>query len=280
MFSESWALFKASWKVLKADPEMLLFPIISGIISILLFVSLVIAPLMPTAFSGKPIENNPILIIGFFAFYFVSSFIVIFFNVALMNSAKIRLEGKNPTLGDGINGAMKRLGAIIAWSIVSATIGLILKTLEGKSKDNFIGRIILAGIGFAWSIITMFVLPVIAFENLGPIASIKKSYQLIKSKWGEAVVGRIGFGLISLALFVLGFLIMMGFIFLSVVFQNGVLALVGVALFILLAIIISIFVSAMNGVYTTALYLYANNNSNLQFFDKKILEKSFIKKNF
>ena len=44
--------------------------------------------------------------------------------------------------------------------------------------------------GMAWNLATMFVIPVIALEDLPVSASIRRSASIFKSKWGESVVAQ------------------------------------------------------------------------------------------
>ena len=94
-----------------------------------------------------------------------------------------------------------RIGAIFYWSLFAATIGFGLRMLQ----DNLgtLGKIITGLIGIVWSIATFFVVPIIAYENLGPIDAFKRSTKLMKEKWGESLGSTFSFGLLQLVAFVL-----------------------------------------------------------------------------
>jgi hypothetical protein len=47
-------------------------------------------------------------------------------------------------------------------------------------------------------VVTYFVLPVLAAERLGPIAAVRRSSAILRSKWGESLAGEARFGLIGL----------------------------------------------------------------------------------
>jgi len=49
---------------------------------------------------------------------------------------------------------------------VAATVGLILRIIGERS--DVIGKLIIGLIGAGWSIATYFVVPIIAFEDVGP----------------------------------------------------------------------------------------------------------------
>jgi len=70
-----------------------------------------------------------------------------------------------------------------------------------KDKLGFLGSLIGGLFEFGWSIVTYFVLPVLASERVGPIAAIRRSSAIVRSKWGESIVGEARFGLLGILFF-------------------------------------------------------------------------------
>ena len=107
-FNRSLQIFKESYEVLRQDKELVLFPIISGIITILITASF----MLPLAFfvgnDNGGFRMNPFYYVVIFVLYLVSYFVVIFFNTGLIACAHIRLNGGNPRFSDGLNFAAKR----------------------------------------------------------------------------------------------------------------------------------------------------------------------------
>ena len=102
-FSRSWALFKVSWGVLKKDKEIMLFPVISGVATLLLWSSFLVPVVLFSLLGG--ISNavyDWIFWVMLFVFYIVSYFIAIYFNAAIIGCATIRLNGGDPTVKDGL----------------------------------------------------------------------------------------------------------------------------------------------------------------------------------
>jgi Family of unknown function (DUF6159) len=67
---------------------------------------------------------------------------------------------------------------------------------------------IIAGIGgAAWSLVTFLAVPVITFEGLGPIATLKRSASLFRQRWGEQITGSVGIGLVFFLLSLPGLLL-------------------------------------------------------------------------
>lgn len=164
-FGRSWQLTKMSFSVIRKDKEILLFPIISGVVSILILASFFGLWFSFRGFQLANLQPDLALYILLAMFYFISYFVVIFFNVALVACAMKRMEGGDPNVSYGLHFAASRLKHIVQWAIVAATVGLILRTISERS--GIVGKIIVGLIGAAWSILTYFVVPVIAFEGLG-----------------------------------------------------------------------------------------------------------------
>lgn len=263
MFStiqRSFAIFRQSLSVLRQDTEILVFPVLSGIFSILAFAGIVYGGVVTGFFqrlaeSGdRSLEANVLGYGALFVWYFVNWSIVLFFNVGVVACARIRLEGGDPTVGDGFRAARENLGRIVMWALVSATVGLILQMIAERSK--LIGALIAKFLGAAWAIATYFVVPVMIFEKRGPKDSMAASTQLIRKTWGESLVAAAGvgivmmlFGIAGLALPIIGILI------------SPTAAAIGLGAMILYWIVLSILSSALTGIYRTGLYLYATKGN-------------------
>jgi len=251
-FTRSYKLVKESFSVLKKDKEIILYPIISGVVSIILL-GFLIAGVLSTSLFGKAgdLVMYPLL----FIYYLASYFTIIFFNTGLITCANIRMNGGDPKFRDGIGNAVKNVGKIFIWALVSATIGIILSSLSRRS--GLIGRLIIGLIGMAWSLLTFFVIPVMIFENVSVTDSIKKSGAIFKKTWGENVVGQFSIGVFFMLLALLGIVpLIIGVISLTSGSFIPMILFFGIA--ILYWVIIAIVSSSLNGVYLTALYNYAS----------------------
>jgi len=134
---------------------------------------------------------------------------------------------------------------------VAATVGLILRTIGQRA--GIIGKIIVGLIGAAWSIVTYFVVPVIAFEGLGPFQAMKRSGSLLRQTWGEALLSNLSLGLVFFALALIGLLPLI----LVALTLNVVLIIAVVAILVVYWVILAILASAASTVLNAALYRYA-----------------------
>src|SRR5438552_2787040 len=250
MFRRSYAIFVESLRVLAKDKEILIFPVLSGIITIIAFVTMVFAGVTSGLLREFQAGNRVLGYVVLFVWYFISWFIVLFFNVAVVHCASIRLRGGDPTVADGFRASMDHLGQIVTWALISATVGLILRVVAERSK--LIGKIIVGIVGAAWSIATYFIVPVMIFERRGVRDSIKSSTQLIAKTWGESLVAAGGIGAFIMLLAVAGLALPIAAIFIS-----PTAALIALGLLVVYWIGLSIMSSALTGIFRTALYLYA-----------------------
>jgi len=140
--SNSWELVKASAAVLRADKELVVYPIISTIGVLLVTVSFILpmifAGVLDSLMSGKVGNINIISLIIAFLFYIAQYFVIIFANAELVSAATIRLRGGDPTVGDGFRIAFNHLGPIFGYALIASTVGIILNSL---SRSNTLGRI-------------------------------------------------------------------------------------------------------------------------------------------
>ena len=203
-----WGIAKASWSVLKLHPKLLVFPIISGVTLIALVGAIGVSMYLERShmaalldFLHKVNPHDPIVYAVAFVFYFVCSFIVIFFNAALVFCAMQAFAGETPSLRAGLSTAAGRLPQILGWTLVAATVGVLLNALQNTLRDRlgFLGALLGGLLEFGWAVATFFVIPVLVVDGLGPIAAVKRSAAILKRTWGESLGGEGGLGLIAFA---------------------------------------------------------------------------------
>ena len=280
-FSRSWELVKQSFAILRSDKQLMLFPVLSAISC--LFVTAVIAtggiilmlPARAAALaSGEQFHPNqsPLFMVGMFTLYVANYFVIVFFNVALVGVANSRLMGGSWTFRDGIELAWARKGTIFQWALVAATVGMILRTLE--ERLGLLGRIIMRIIGIAWALACYFVVPVLAFEDLSPIEAVKRSSKLFRDTWGEKVIGGFSFSLVSFVLMLPGF-----GLFLAAIFLGGIKGLLfGFAFLVLYMLMLSVVMSAVQGIFNAALYRYACFKQVPPAFDAQLVTAAWTPK--
>jgi uncharacterized protein DUF6159 len=275
--ANGWELMKASGRVLRLDKELLVFPFLSGLSCLLVLGSFA----LPLFFSGAMAidENaagqavhNPLAYVVLFAFYFCNYFVIVFFNSALVACAIIRFNGGDPTLSDGFQAAANRLPQILGWSLVSATVGFVLKIVESRSEK--LGTFMAGLLGLAWSIATFFVVPVIVVEKVGPIDAIRRSGAILRRAWGESFVANQGIGLF-IFLFMLLACLPAG---LGIATRVPALMIAGIAITAVAVIVLSAISAALHTILLAAIYVFAADGRVPDQFDQGTLQNAFARR--
>lgn len=196
--SNGWQLALNSFAVLKANRQLIIFPVLSAIAMLLIIGSFVVAMFASAGWDAEALrgQSNVATYAILFLYYLVNYFVVVFFNTALVHCTHLYFNGEEPTVANGLRFSISRIGAIFAWAVFAATVGTILRAIQ--DKVGTLGKVITGLIGIVWSVATFFVVPIIAYENLGPIAAFKRSASLMKEKWGESIGASFSFGIIQL----------------------------------------------------------------------------------
>ena len=273
--SNSWQLVKASAAVLRADKELIVFPIVSAVLSLLVVVTFVV-PMVLSGIVESVASESRVPVVGWvlaFLFYVVQYFVIFFCNTALVGAALIRLRGGDPTVGDGFRIASSRFGVILGYALIAATVGMILRAISERS--GFIGKLVVGLVGLAWNLATYLVVPVLAAENVGPIEAVKRSSAYLRKTWGEQIAGNLGmgfaFGLIAFATIVLGALL-----FVLAAMAESVVLMILVGALVVLALVANALVSsALGGVYAAAVYRYAAEGDAGSFFTPAMVQHAF-----
>lgn len=270
-FSRSWHLIKASAGVLRSDKELLLFPVISGFASLLVVATFALPVLGLRLFEGG--EIGPMGFVLLFLFYVSQYFVIFFFNTALVGAAMIRLEGGDPTVADGLRIARSKIGVILGYAAIAATVGLVLKSLGERAGG--LGRMVINLVGMAWTFATFLVVPILVTRDIGPIDAVKESVVLLKRTWGENVVGNVGINFVFGIITFLVVLLAIGMVVGAAALGGATLAVVAAVIAVIAVALVGVFQTALSGVYAAAVYRYAVDGQAPAGFATGELEAAF-----
>jgi hypothetical protein len=240
----TWNLVSQSFRLLRSDKKLMVFPILSAIGAAALAL-----PFLPALFgmhlaNGLHWGSNTWLLL--FLWYCGASFIAIFFNCALAACVQLRFAGEDPTVGDGLRRAAARVHTILLWSVVSATVGQFIRSLENRA--GWTSRLLMGFAGMGWGMATYLVVPVLVMEDAGVMDSVRRSASLLRWTWGEQLVSGLAFGWLGLLYAIPGIVL-------------GALGANGYPIFIVPAVLwfatmMAAFTAARE-IFTVALYRYA-----------------------
>lgn len=268
--SNGWTIALNSFKVLKENKQLILFPILSGISLILVMGSFVTVFLASAGWDLDNIsEPSRVGTYGIMLLYYVINyFVVVFFNTALIHCSRLYFQGEEPTIQKGIQFSLSRIGVILSWALFAGTVGTVLRIIQ--ENVGWLGKLVTSIIGIVWNVATFFVVPVIAYENAGPIEAFKRSSQIMREKWGENLGASFSFGIIQLLAMVLVAvpLFLAGFFIHPLV--GVVLALLGV--FLVIAIM-----SAAHTIFISAVYHNVTGDP-VRHFNQQQIDQLFAEK--
>ena len=242
----NWDLIAWSFAVIRQNKQLVLFPIFSATAAL---AGLYLCSQWGHGSIERVLQSHRVGIQDYLWLapaYILVSFAVVFFNCALAACAHAHFSGAEPTLGYGLRHAGARLAPILAWALLSTTVGFILNAIGRRA--SWAGKLATWIFGFAWGMATYLVVPVLIAEDRGAFGSIRRSAQLARETWGDQIVADIRFGWRALFFFI-------PCLVLGALGANGypILLPVAAAYFIIAAAVLS----AAKGIFEVALYRYA-----------------------
>jgi hypothetical protein len=206
-WARSWFWMKRVWDLFRGDRSLIAIAALATVLNVL---AAAILFGLAAALLGGSHRHDSRLVLGVAAaaFSLPSTAVSTYCNVALLRMAQARFDGAHCTVGAGFRAANRRLPQILGWSLVAVVVGFLLRQVAERIP---LGGVVLSWIGgIAWSLATMFVVPVLAIEDVGPIEAPKRSIEIFRARWGEGVIGSIGVGAVTAIIVTPGVLLVMG----------------------------------------------------------------------
>jgi hypothetical protein len=303
-FKNSWLLFRNSISVLFSNPKLFIFPVLIFVAMIGTIV-LFIAPiaLQPTgrsytqaahwnavifSFFKLPITNgvqsqhaavSDIIRVHFTAYmallYLVSMFLATFFSVAFSNEIFTALANRPVSIIRGLLFACSKLKAIFLWSLFAGLVGLGIRKLE--ERLGFVANIVLSLIGIAWSVATVFAIPVMIndAQAINPIETLRKSASTLKKTWGESLIGYVGIELGGILVVIVSFAFIVGFSMLSIWLNRPWMMPLAFVVWVV-CLFGFLYVSHIaERIYQCALYVYASRGIVPQPYDRGMMDQAW-----
>jgi Family of unknown function (DUF6159) len=261
-FSDSWRLTKISFRLIFEDSALLVFPLVAGLTSIAVLALFALGTffLAPVILVGGSVTTSyeVVGVVLFLVAYFSTTFITVYATAALVGAATLKLEGQQPTASDGWKIARANLSRLLVWSLIAATVGLLIQILSSRFRGA--AGIVLGGIaGATWAIATYFVIPVIIYQQSTPWQSLGRSAKMFLNTFGRTLVTNIVLGLI-IAAGIIG-AVVLGVVGLYLIFflvpSNVFVGLILIVTALGLGVLVAIIGASAEGVLRAALYRYA-----------------------
>ena len=255
-----WALTKDSVRVLRTNPELTMFPLV-GSVAGLVYVGLLFGGSLLAGGLGSNVVGYALL----FVLYFGSTFIASFTTAALVHETRTAFDGGEPSVKNGMAAAWRNKGTLLAWSAVSATVGIVIQVVQGQ--DNPVANVLASIVSVAWSILTYFVVPVIAFEDVTVREAIRRSGETFKNTWGETAGAHFGVGIVTILFMIPVVLLAVGVVILGAGSGSGFGFGASVAVGGVLVVCAYLFSTTLSSIAKTALYVYATEGTRPSAFE-------------
>jgi hypothetical protein len=188
----------------------------------------------------------------------------------------MHLRGEPTSVGAGLALARQKLPHIFGYALIAATVGLMLRMIQ--ERLGLIGRLVVGFIGLAWTVATFLVVPILASQDTGPIDAVKRSVELLKRSWGENLIGNGGIGIVFGVAMVLAVLLGAVLIGAAFVLQSIVAIVLAVIVVVLGLTLLGLIQASLQGIYSAALYRYAEAGDASIGFDQALLQQAFAPK--
>jgi hypothetical protein len=183
--ARSWRLIGVAWRLLRGDRAMLTMAALGAVLAL-------IATAVIFWFGGffehgrlSPSRAALVSLICAWPFTFAS----VFLNVGLAAAANAAVDGRRLGVGAALAVARRRALDIALWSLLDAGVGQLLSQIA--ERVPFGGRVLTWLIGAPWGVLTIFAVPVIAIEGCRAPGCLRRSAELVRTRWGEGLAGTV-----------------------------------------------------------------------------------------
>lgn len=274
----SMLLTKQSFALLKQDKEVLLFPILSSLVSLAVAAGFIAGGVLLAlqgnisfeqfdAYMESP-SGEMVPYAMFFVWYLTSVFIVTFFQAGLTAIVYARLQGQNYGFRDGMRVAWSNVARIFLWSLIAATVGVLLRFIADRSK--LLGKIVVALLGVAWSVLIFFIVPVLVVSKGTLKDAFHESGDTFRKTWGETIIVNFSIGLIMMLFGLAGAVLFVGTLFT----MDIRIIVVSLLLMILYFLVLGVISSSLNAIVKVVLFHFARTGSVPAGFDPTLVRQA------
>jgi Family of unknown function (DUF6159) len=183
--ARSWRLTRAAWGVVRTDRALLILAALSGLLSV---ASIALIFLLGGFFhDGRFSEGHFALVALILAYPLM--FVSVFLNTAIAAAAAAALDGRRLSLGQALAVPAGRIGRVALWALIAAGVGVLLEQLASRLPLG--GSIATRLVGVAWSLASLFAIPILALEDCSAPECLRRSAHVVKERWGEGISGSV-----------------------------------------------------------------------------------------
>jgi hypothetical protein len=266
----SWRLTVTAWQVMRRDRTLLLLAAASTVFA---FAAAALI-FWVGGYFRHPGRSTPRLALIWLIASFPLTWVSTYLGVALAAAASAALDGRHLGMRAALGVSQRRLGQITAWSLLATVVGIIFR--EIVSRIPWGGKLASVLVGTAWSLATLFAIPILALEGCSAVQCAERSAKLFKERWGEGITGNVVIGAWAVVVAIpAGCLLAAG---VSVHRQDPATGLVLLLVGLVALMTVSAFASAVRGIFAVALVKYARDGEVLGGFQEHELQRPLVRK--
>jgi hypothetical protein len=270
-YAMSRAIFGQSWRVLRSERDLWVFPLLGFASMLLVLVPVLLLALLGgwgwvAAFAGLGPALAPLAVLVLLPLFYPFAVLASLFNAALCFAAYERMEGRAGTKREAWRRAVSQLGPIARFNalamLVSGLLSVVGQLLDKLRIVPYLGQAVQALGAFAWAAASYFVIPILVVEReRSALDALRSSVGLARGQWGKATAGIVTVALAVLVPLLAAMLLlvvpMMLLPFAGRAFLAAFTVLMGA--FVLAVFAVSVLSGTMGQVYQVALYRYARS---------------------
>lgn len=289
----SRTILRASFATLRAHPRLLWFPVLSALgTGLCIVVGVAVAQL------AGAVAADPSVDLGFWSILadpdpdadetfrrgviagsalgaLTLQLVSLVSAVALSAATMEAMAGRDWSVRGALGSALRRLTAIATVAVIHLGVGRLLHGSRkgNKKKRGFFASLTAKFFELAWWAATYLLVPVLAREGKGGIASILRSASLFRRTWKEAFIGRLSLGW-AWGLIVAGAVIPAG-VCAWLGAQSPTVWILAVGVPGLVVVACAVVIRTLDTIYRTALYVFASEGVVPGPFDDPELDAVF-----
>lgn len=258
--------------MVRSQPGLAKLPLTGGVFAVVAFVVVGVPAAVLADSDNEVIAIGGIVMLAIAAY--LTTFVVVFFNVVLAIAGDQVIRGEHPDVGAARAMARSHLRNIATWALLSAVFSVLVRAVRRRGGVTGFAAAIGADI---WALVTFLVVPVLAFERIGPIAAMKRSAAMFHQRWGQQLTGGLVIGGATGLITLFGVILAIGGAVLLVAGATTTDAVAGFVIIVVGTVVgvgAAVFGGATRGVFGVALYRYIGEDRALEPFTTMDLNAS------
>jgi hypothetical protein len=263
IFHTSRLLAKKGLFLIRAEPNLAIFPLLFGVFSIFFLVSFFVL------YFGLW-DMGKLSPAAFFFLWFVFAFAAMFMKIGITTHLLFCIAHIPISIKQSFKNATKKTELIFVWAIVSSFVGVILWVFPFDSYSLLIAGLL----SVYWSLATYFMVPALSEKEAMFPGVFRHSIEALKRSWREMIVINAVFEFLFASVFIFAVIILRDFLILFPLLVGVMPVFAGFSFFFILLlsfslVFLAIFAALFRTSYNLVLYLHNKKDASAEISAEK-----------